>query len=162
MRQKILFVFMMTVITLSAALAQGESAVYVQSAKAKVMSAPSFKANVLGETSRGSKLSSLGRTGSWVKVSYGSKEGYISALLVSSSPPMAKQGLINDKDSEISNGVRRRASTFTSAAAARGLTHEDRKRSSTEEEVDYRAVTKMESLTMSADEVTKFAEGGRP
>ncbi len=162
MQQKIFFIFLFAIMTLSSAPVQAEDVVYVQSFKAKVLSAPSFKAKVLGEAVKGSKLVSLGKTGNWVKVSIAAQEGYVSSLLVSSRPPLDRQRLIKSEDTEIAYGVRRRASTFTSAAAARGLTHEDRKRASADEEVDYNAVAKMEAFSVTEDEVAKFSEGGRP
>ena len=163
MRSKIVTIMLVVVaMAVSSVSARAENVMYVQSFKAKVMSAPSFKASVLGEAVKGSKLISLGKTGGWVKVSYAGKEGYVSTLLVSSNPPLVKQGLIRAEDGDISQGVRRRASTFTSAAAARGLAQDDRKRLSTEEEVDYKAVARMESIEVTPAELKKFAEGGRP
>jgi hypothetical protein len=56
-------------------------------------------------------------------------------------------------------GVRRRSSSFTSAAAARGLTKEDRKRADVEDTVDYGALRNMESVSFSEDEVSQFMQG---
>lgn len=132
---------------------------YVQSLKAKIMSGPAFKSKVLGEASKGTRLMSSGKEGSWIKVSFYSKEGYVSAMLLSTHPPMARQGLIKGEESDIKQSVRRRASTYTSAAAARGLAADDRRRLSRDEKVDYGALEKMESFTVSADEVSRFMEG---
>lgn len=134
---------------------------YVQSLKAKVMSGPSLKSDVIGEADKGQSLESTGREGNWVKVKHGSKEGYVPALLLSTRPPLERQGLISGEEAEIKAGVRRRASTFASAAAARGLTAEDRKRLGKEEKVNYEAIEKMESFRLSAEEVIKFMEGGK-
>ena len=159
MRKKIVFVFFTVVMTLSSVLAYAESVMYVQSFKAKVMSQPSFKAKVLGEAGKGSKMTSLGRSGNWVKVKYYTSEGYVSALLLSAQPPMLKMGLIKADEGEISHGVRRRASTYTSAAAARGLAQDDRRRLSRDEKVDYGGLEKMETFTASSEEVSRFMEG---
>ncbi len=142
-----------------AAFAQSEY--FVQSVKAKVMTTPSFKGAVLAEVAKGHKFSSLGKEGSWIKVKHDSKEGYVSALLLSTREPMGKVGLIKGDDTDIKQGVRRRASTYTSAAAARGLTHEDRQRASAVEEVDYKALETIEAMALSQEEITKFSEGGR-
>jgi hypothetical protein len=160
MRKIILFLLLAAVLS-PGALLWAQEIYYVQSQKAKVMSEPSFRGKVLGEASKGTKLVSSGRKGSWIKVGFYEKEGYVASLLLSKYPPMQRQTLIKGDESEIRQSVRRRASTYTSAAAARGLTHEDRKRASAEEEVDYNAVARMEALSFTQDEVTRFMEGGK-
>ncbi len=130
--------------------------VYVQSVKAKVLNAPSFKAAVLAEVTKGYKFTVLGRQGSWVKVQLSAGEGYVPALLVSARPPLSSSGLIKAEDGEIKGSVRRRASTFTSAAAARGLAADDRRRLSMEEKVNYDALAEIESVKISDDELSRF------
>lgn len=161
MKKKSMLVFFTIVMTLGSALAHAETIMYVQSFKAKVMSQPSFKAKVIGEAGKGSKMTSLGRTGNWVKVKYYSNEGYVSALLLSAQPPMLKMGLIKADEGDISHGVRRRASTYTSAAAARGLVQDDRRRVSRDEKTDYAAILKLETVAITEDEVVKFMEGSK-
>lgn len=134
---------------------------YVQSVKAKIMTAPSFKAIALGEASKGTKLTAVAKEGSWIKVSYYGQTGYVSSILVSPYPPMARQGLIKAEQSELRQGVRRRASTYTSAAAARGLAQDDRRRLSGEEKSDYVGLEKMEAITVSEGEIVRFMEGGK-
>ncbi len=141
--------------------ASAQETIYVQSVKAKVLSAPSFKASVLGEASRGTRLSSIGREGSWVKINYYGKNGYVAAILLSASPPMAKNTMIKAGDSEFQQGVRRRASTNTSAAAARGLAADDRRRLSGEDKIDYGGLERVENFTVSDAELAKFMEGGK-
>lgn len=132
---------------------------YVQSAKAKVMSGTSFKSGVVAMVSRGDKLTSSGREGSWLKVNVSGMDGYVSTLLVATHPPFGKMGVIKGEDSEIKQGVRRRASSYTSAAAARGLAQDDRRRMSSDEKADYVSVDKMEAYSLSSDEINRFMEG---
>ncbi len=134
---------------------------YVQSVKAKVMSGPAFKTKVLGEAKRGTKLISSGKEGNWIKVSFFSKEGYVSAMLLSPHPPMVKISLITGEEGDIKQSVRRRASTYTSAAAARGLAADDRRRLSRDEKTDYGSLEKMESFTVGADDLARFMEGNK-
>jgi len=141
--------------------ASAQETFYVQSVKAKVLSAPSFKASVLGEASRGTRLSSIGKDGSWVKVSYYGKDGYVAAILLSAYPPMAKHTMIRAGDADFQQGVRRRASTYTSAAAARGLAADDRRRLGGEEKLDYDGLERVENYVVSNAELTKFMEGGK-
>jgi uncharacterized protein YgiM (DUF1202 family) len=148
-------------LSLSAA-ASAEQTYYVQSAKAKILSAPSFRSSVITEVTMGQALAFKGKDGSWIKVTFGGKEGYVSSLLVSTHQPLRHGGYIKAEDSEIKQGVRRRSSSFASAAAARGLTKEDRKRADTDEHVDYRAVRDMEAMSFSDDDVRQFMEGSKP
>ena len=144
-----------------AALLHAESAYYVQSAKAKILLSASFKSAVIAEVNKGQMLTSTGKEGSWVKVKFNGKDGYVPALLLATQPPLNKTEFIKAEDPEIKQGVRRRASSFTSAAAARGLTKEDRKRADLEEGVDFIALNKMESLALTDAEITQFMNGGK-
>jgi uncharacterized protein YgiM (DUF1202 family) len=156
-----LVVFIIAAAALFLTPAYAETAYYVQSAKAKVMSAPSFKASVLGEASRGTKLSGIAKEGRWIKVSYYGKTGYVATLLVTSYPPLAMKGLIKAEDTDFQQSVRRRASTYTSAAAARGLAQDDRRRISGQEKTDYDGLASVEAFAVSDEELAKFMEGGK-
>jgi uncharacterized protein YgiM (DUF1202 family) len=144
-----------------AAALHAETVYYVQSVKAKVMSGPAFKSPVIGEVAKGHKFVSPGREGGWIKVNHGGKEGYVSSLLLSTRLPLEKTVLIKGEDAEIKQGVRRRASSYTSAAAARGLAADDRRRLSKEEKVDYESLEKVEAFQLSADEINRFMEGNK-
>jgi hypothetical protein len=161
MKKTVLVSVVFLVLALAAAAAHSQSDSYVRSMKAKVMAAPNFKAVVIGEASRGSRLTTLAREGSWIKVRYYGKEAYVPSILVSSSPPIAKVGLIKAEDAEFQQGVRRRASTYTSAAAARGLAADDRRRLSGDDKLDYDALEKVEKYAVSEAELLRFMEGGK-
>ena len=159
MRKKWLMIFLPSI--LFASLVHAESIYYVQSLHANIRSEPSFGAKVIAKAEKGQKLSSLSKQGNWIKIQIEGKEGYISSLLVSTQPPLQKQTVIKAEDEDIKPVARRRASTHTSAAAARGLTDEERKRDGIEEGPDYRAVDKMESLKVTPEEVTRFKEANQ-
>lgn len=160
LRTVIALVALALVLTL-AARASAQEAYYVQSVKAKVLSAPTFKTRVLGEASRGTMLRSIGKEGSWVKINYYGRDGYVAAILLSPSPPMAKLTLLKTDSSEFQQGVRRRASTYTSAAAARGLAADDRRRLSGDDKLDYDGLEKLEKYSLSEDEIVRFMQGGK-
>jgi len=136
-----------------------QSEYYVQSVKAKVMSSSSFKSKVMGEVGKGYKFISSGKVGTWVKVKYNNKDGYVPSILLATHPPLDRVALIKGEEGEIKQGVRRRASSFTSAAAARGLAADDRRRLSTEEKADYDLLDYMESFKVTTDELNRFMEG---
>lgn len=146
---------------LYAMLLHAEPVYYVQSANARIWAGSSFVSKVIAEAGKGQRLVSTGTEGRWVKVKFDGKEGYIPSLLLSTHPPLTRTEIVKAEDTDIKQGVRRRASTFTSAAAARGLTKEDRDRGGIEEGVNFNALKKMESLTISNEEVTQFMEGGK-
>lgn len=159
MKKLFLFLLMFIVGVLLTNVLYAQTEYYVQSVKAKVMSGPSFKSGIISEVPRGHKLTSSGKDGSWVKVRISDKEGYVSSLLVATHPPFEKTGVIKGEDAEIKQGVRRRASSYTSAAAARGLAQDDRRRLSKEEKIDYEALEKVEAFKLNADEIARFMEG---
>ncbi len=138
-----------------------DSTYFVQSATAKVMAQPSFKAEVIATLKRGDKFSAADKQSNWVKVTRDGKIGYVSSLLLATHAPLNKPEIVKAGDTAIDKGVRRRASSYSSAAAARGLTKEDRKRADEEGKADYSAVIKMESLTVKEGEVNNFAAGDK-
>ncbi len=161
MKKILLFLGAFTACVLYTTVLYAQSVYYVQSVKAKVMSGTSFKSPVLGEVGKGFKLLSSGKQGSWVRVRFKDRDGYISALVVSTHPPLSRTGIIRAEDSEIKQGVRRRASSYTSAAAARGLAQDDRRRLSKEQNADYDSLDKVESFKLTPDEISRFMEGNK-
>jgi hypothetical protein len=79
--------------------------------------------------------------------------------VLSTRPPLRKTGIIKADDGEIKQGVRRRASSYTSAAAARGLAQDDRRRLSKEEKADYDSLDIIETFKVSPEELSRFMEG---
>lgn len=157
--KKIVLAGMCMSLVLAAGASYAQETYYVQSKKAKIMMKPSFSAGIVGEVAKGTKLTSSGKEGSWVKVVYNNKAGYVSSFVVANHAPLDREGVIRADQGDIKQNVRRRASTYTSAAAARGLTADDRRRLSTEEEVNYRALEKIEAFKIKDDEIVQFAEG---
>lgn len=145
---------------LYATLSYADTSYYVQSTNATVRSGPSFGAKVIAKVNKGQMLSSTSKSGDWIQVKIDGKEGYISHLLVTTHPPLDKTTVIKADEQEIKPTARRRASSFTSAAAARGLTDEEKKREGVEK-ADYKAVDKMEAVKVTPEEVKKFKETGK-
>lgn len=137
-----------------------EQEYYVQSKEVKILASPNFKSPEIAAARMGQMLTSLGNEGNWLKVRLDGKEGYIPSLLVATHPPFNKTSLIKADAPEIKQGVHRRASSFASAGAARGLTKEDRRRADDEEAADYKSLQNLEELAFNDDEVTEFI-GGR-
>ena len=132
---------------------------YVQSVKAPIFSSPSMGSPKVVDASKGDQLKELEKKGDWHKVVYKDKTGWVSRLLVASKPPAGKVSLLEETDEKLEKGARKRASAFTTAAAARGLA-EERARASDKYRVDHRGVEWMEALKVSDEESLKFLEKG--
>jgi uncharacterized protein YgiM (DUF1202 family) len=163
MKKQLLMVLMILPAVLYTTLTSAaETVFYVQSTNASILSAPKFGSRVISRVTKGESLTSLSQEGRWIKVNVDGKIGYISSFLVSNHPPLAKQTVIKaDEVDEIKPNARRRASSFTSAAAARGLTSDENKEEADKNAPDYKAVEKMEAVKVTPAEVTKFKETGK-
>jgi hypothetical protein len=120
--------------------------VYIQSVKAKIMNEPNFKSGEVGVANKGDKLTVTEKGDGWIKVSSASLSGWVNKLCVSDSPPMDKIALVTAESANLEEKSRKRASAMTSAAAARGLSDEDRKRLTEAGKADYRALIELERV----------------
>jgi hypothetical protein len=139
---------------------QAAELVYVQSKQAKVFESPAFNAQVVTTAAKGAALEKLAQEGRWLKVSYQDHQGWVPELLVGPRPPLNKISVINDEAADLKQNARRRASTTTSTAAARGLRNDDRARQSDDAVADYSALTEMDGFAVSDDEAQEFLEQG--
>ncbi len=135
---------------------------YVLSAKAKLYSAPRFDAPVVSVLTKGEKTLELEKNRYWFKVRHGDREGWISRLAVSPNPPMKKARLLAESDQRLQQNARRRASAASTTAAVRGLREDQRTRASEAGAADFTALSRMESLQVSDDEVADFAQALYP
>lgn len=131
---------------------------FVQSAKAKLLETPNFKARVVTSVNRGSHLTAIEKSGSWVKVKFNDQVGWVSRLVLSSKPPINRSSVLTGEAGEQKNKARRRASSTATAAATRGLRSEGRTRASDEQMSDYNALKQVESIQVDKDEVLKFEQ----
>ncbi len=132
---------------------------YVKSTKGKLHAEPGFKNPVVLVLNKGDKVNVLERKLDWIKVKAGDKSGWISKLLVSENPPLDRITVIKGEETEAQKeSVRRRASSASTAAAARGLREDGRARVSDSEQANYDALNKMEQQGVDESEVEKFSE----
>lgn len=156
--KKVRLIFYFFSITLAAPAAYAAD-LFVQSVKAPLFSSPSMGSPKVVDASKGDQLKELEKKGDWHKVAYKDKTGWVSRLLVASKPPAGKVSLLEETEEKLEKGARKRASAFTTAAAARGLA-EDRARVSDKYRVDHQGVEWMEALKISDEESLKFLEKG--
>ena len=93
---------------------------YIKSLQAPLLESPDPKAKIKTAISRGTEVKSEKVEDLFVKINFNNQVGYINKLFLSSTPVVNKSSILNE-NVDITSKARKRASGFTSAAAARGL-----------------------------------------
>ena len=138
----------------------GEAAdLFVQSVKAPILANPALGSPKVAEAVKGEALKETEKKDNWYKVSYKDKTGWVSKLLVGPKPPASKVSILEETEEQVEKGARKRASAFTTAAAARGLA-EERARLSDKFKVDYNGVEMMEAIRITDEEASRFIQEG--
>lgn len=133
-----------------------EDVMYIMSARAKLLSSPTFGSKTVENVIRGEKIIAVEKKTNWYKVKYNDKTGWVSRLSVSSHPPLKRSRRMAKTDSKLLNNSRRRASSVSTTAAVRGLTNIDRSRVSNSERMDYASVELMENYYVADEDVVSF------
>ena len=135
---------------------------YVHSIKATVYKSPSMRSAKLTTLSKGAKLDVKKTKGAWYKVkSNDNKTGWVYKFMVKKKPVTDSGKLYSKlrsffyKIESISKKSRRRPSSYTSTAAARGL-REKRRHFAEKYNSDYDALEFIESITISDEEAMEF------
>lgn len=121
--------------------------VYVKGFKVKIYEKDSRSSNVLTSFKKGHKLELLKQKGSWSQVKFDGQKGWVQKILLSSKAPTARVSVLAKKTKvDLSSNARKRASSFTSAASARGLRSTIKDGDNKVDEQDFDELKKMESL----------------
>jgi len=140
--------------------------VYVSSFRTKVYKSKSRSSRRVLTVRRGTGLKLLSRSGSWYKVKYGNRVGWVMKMFTSARKPGRRMSILGTASTQARMNARRRASTDVTAASARGLSDESaagRSRLSAKQSVDFNpaVLDNIERLYISEKELIKFlAEGG--
>ncbi|MDH5258364.1 MAG: SH3 domain-containing protein [Gammaproteobacteria bacterium] len=135
-----------------------EDVMYVMSARAKLLSSPSFGSKTIENVTKGERIIAVEKKANWYKVLYNDKTGWVSRLSVSSHPPLKRTRRMAQADTKLQNNSRRRASSVSTTAAVRGLTDIDRSRVSNNEQMDYASVELMEKFEITDSDVVAFMD----
>ena len=135
-----------------------EEFLYVMSARAKILSSPSFGSKTVDNLIKGQKVTNLEKTLNWYKVEYNGQVGWMSRLAVSNHPPMKRKVRMAKTDSKLMDNSRRRASTVSTTAAVRGLKNIDRSRVNDKETLDYASLSKVENQKIEHQELISFMD----
>ncbi len=147
------------VLSLTFSLSFASEILYVQSLKAPILLEPKLGSKELASIRRGESLKVIEKREGWFKVEYKNTRGWVSSLLLSNREPMEKVSVF-EEDKSLKETARRRASSYTTAAAARGLL-EDRARVSQKYMLDLSSIKWLEGIKIEEEEVLKFLEEGR-
>lgn len=146
-------------LSLTFSLSFASEILYVQSLKAPLLSEPKLGSKELASVKKGESLKVIEKREGWFKVEYKNTQGWVSSLLLSNQKPMEKVSVF-EEDKSLKETARRRASSYTTAAAARGLL-EDRARVSQKYMLDLSSIKWLEGIKIEEEEVLKFLEEGR-
>lgn len=133
-----------------------EKSLYVQSARAKLLASPNFKAAVVVSVEKGNSVKVMEQSGTWYKVKFNEQIGWVSRLVLSENPPIEKKSVLTGDVDEMKKNARRRASNSTTAAATRGLQRDDLFNDDGEGKSDFEALKKMESLQIKESDIWNF------
>ncbi len=122
---------------------------YVLSAKARIMSEPSFDSATIERISKGQKVESIAKNNHWFKVKYKSKTGWLSRLSVSSKHPIKRVKRLAENNEQLKNKLNRRAAT----AAIRELRGIGRYNVSDNNKMDYEILAKIENMEINVNDI---------
>jgi hypothetical protein len=147
---------------ISATHAAADESLYVQPFRAKIFAKPAIASEVLGSVDSGFQFVSTGREGSWAKLVFKGKQGFIPAVQTAKTPPLGKS-VVQGAESGTKLGSRARTSSSTAVVAGmKGLTYEDRARVTKGERSDFESLDKVDALKITPDEIKLFQqEGGK-
>lgn len=145
--------------TLASTTSAHAATLYIQSQKAYLLESPKFSANKVTALSKGAAVQSLQKKGSWHQVSTESNQvGWVSKLLLQPHPPLERVSVLENTGSDFKENVRRRSSSIVTAGAARGLASEERSRIHQQNEANYFALKKVESMNIDQAELDRFSQ----
>lgn len=138
---------------------------YVHSSHADVYTKPSMSAQKSSQLVKGDKVNVIQKTGTWCEIEHTAGKGYVYAFLLKKEEVKTKDRLYSrlrsffSKIESVSSKSRRRPSSYTATAAARGL-RDKRKHFATLYESDYDTLEKFEGIKISEDEAYDFIRKG--
>jgi SH3-like domain-containing protein len=127
---------------------------YINAFKADLAEAPSSEAKIIATLNKGAPVEELAVNKEWTQVRSTPHSGWVSTILLSPRAPASS--LLQNKDVDISTNARKRASAFSSAAAARGLKADSDNIFAQLEGEDWDQVKKMETFYIASDKGYNF------
>lgn len=128
---------------------------FVHSAKAPLFEASSFSSKTLSVLVKGDEVTLVSRSNRWLEVVDASGvRGWVSVLLVKSTPPGGTVSVIGSDQVELEGNARMRASAVATAGATRGLVEGNESNALS---FDFEELYRVENFIISAQEITQFS-----
>ncbi len=128
---------------------------YIKSLKAPLLEEAKNGSKTLVILERSTQVEGLQSQGSFVHVKTKEKQGFINKMFLSDKAIEGKNSLLG-QDVDISSKARKRASGFTSAAAARGLKEDSDEVFKSLGDANFEDLKKMEALAVKENEAVNF------
>lgn len=130
---------------------------FIKSNKVKVFEEPKLASAVVIELDKGQQVEIVAIKGLWYQIKTGNKVGWVSKYLLSKEEVNSKPDRQKLRSINLKQNARKRASSFSTAAAARGLSAGQ---ITGDIKDDIKAVKKMEETEVKEDEVKSFIREG--
>lgn len=140
-------------------------AVYVHSVNAAIYKKPTMKSKKIIKLKEGDKVNVIREKGAWFQVKTKRGKGWVYKFMVNKAPVTKTEKLYSRlrsffyKIESVSGKSRRRPSSYTATAAARGL-REKRKHFAEKYNADYESLEKIESIEISNEQALEFLRQG--
>ena len=157
-KQKLFYLFI--VLFVFSIILAGDS-VYIKVRICPVFSNPDASSQRLFMLKQGQKVDVLKKESNWLHISVNNQKGYIQPFFTSTSPNLKRISRADDLKSTSHIATRKRASSYTSsAAAARGLMSEDiRERENVAfKNFDFESIKWLENFSYSDEDILTFAK----
>ncbi|MBI1862326.1 MAG: hypothetical protein HYR96_15535 [Deltaproteobacteria bacterium] len=136
--------------------------VFVQAVHVDLKEEPKASSATVASVNRGEAGQVIETKDIWMKVKMGKRTGWISKLFVTNHKPVGNADLMKDVKQNLATTSRRRPSSYSVSATARGLMTSERGREGREMyETDGEALDKIEKYSLPKDSLKKFKTNGK-
>ena len=129
--------------------------VYTKSFETKVLEKPNKTSKITSKLKRGSAVEKIGEKSPWVNIKMDSINGWVHQLALTTNKPKKRVSLL-ESQKDLSTSSRKRARTFTSAAAARGLAKSGDDTLDNRQLPDFEALSQLEKQGIDEDSAIVF------
>lgn len=136
--------------------------IYIQAVHIDLKENSMANSATIGSVNRGEEGLIIESKDSWIKIKCGKKTGWVSRLFVTNHKPVGNSDLMKGVKENLTTTSRRRPSSYSVSATARGLMTSERGREGREiYETDGEALEKMEKYSLPTDSLRKFKSNGK-
>lgn len=128
---------------------------YIRSYQTFLLNSPERKAQKLVKLKRGTAVEQIRSEGKWINVTVNNQKGWLPKNVLTKKPVKKGRSLLSKKV-DIATKARKRASSYSSTAAARGLTTVDQSGGDSLYEPDYQALELVEAREIDEAEAVNF------